>query len=140
MPRAAPGKTAGYSGTPLPQKLGIKPQSSVGLVGAPDDFEKTLGALPPGAALTRGSKKPAALVIWFVTSRKALDGNLARVAALMAEGGGLWVAWPKQASEIPTDLKEQSIRDALLPNGLVDYKVCAIDETWSGLKFARRKR
>ena len=132
-------KTAGYSGTPLPQKLGIKPAMSVGLVGAPAGFEETLGTLPPDAALVRAPRKPVPLVLWFAASRKALEGNLARVSALVAQGGGLWVAWPKKTSGMPTDLTEQAIRDVLLPHGLVDYKVCAIDGTWSGLKFARRK-
>lgn len=128
----APGRLAGYSGTPLPQKLGVKPGMAVGLVGAPDDFEKTLGTLPTGASLVRGPRQPADLVVWFTTSRKALDGNLARAAALMREGGGLWVAWPKQASGARTDLTQQYVRETLLAAGLVDYKVWAIDQIWSG--------
>jgi CheY-like chemotaxis protein len=133
-----PGKLAGYSGTPLPQKLGIKPRMIVGLVGGPEDFDRTLGELPPGASLIRGPRQPADLVIWFTASRQALDSGVQRVPALMAPGGGLWVAWPKQASGVRTDLTQQYVRETLLANGLVDYKVCAIDETWSGLKFARR--
>jgi hypothetical protein len=136
----APGTFAGYSGTPLPQKLGIKPGSSLGLVGAPDDFERTLGKMPPDVAISRGPKKPADLIVWFATSRKTIEGNLARVAALIGDGGGLWVAWPKQASGVPTDVTQQYVRETLLANGLVDYKICAIDATWSGLKFARRRR
>jgi CheY-like chemotaxis protein len=133
-----PSQRVGYSGTPLPQKLGIKPGSTVGLVGAPDDFRTSLGALPDAATLVRGPKNPVDLVVWFTTSRQALAGNLARVERL-AGAGGLWIAWPKKASGVPTDLTEDVLREVILPVGLVDVKVCAIDQTWSGLKFVRRR-
>jgi hypothetical protein len=136
--RIAPGQAAGYSGTPLPQKLGIKPASAAGLIGAPDDFAKTLGALPAGATLVRAPKDPVDLIVWFVTTRQGLAGNLARVARL-AGGGGLWIAWPKKSSGMRSDLTEDVLRDVILPTGLVDVKVCAIDQTWSGLKFLRRR-
>jgi CheY-like chemotaxis protein len=133
-----PSRPAGYSGTPLPQKLGIKPASTAGLIGAPDDFQKTLGALPAGAKLVRAPKTPVDLVVWFTTSRQALSGNLARNARL-AGAGGLWIAWPKRTSGVPSDLTEDVLREVILPTGLVDVKVCAIDQTWSGLKFVHRR-
>jgi hypothetical protein len=131
-------RPAGYSGTPLPQKLGIKPDSTAGLIGAPDDFQKTLGALPSGAKLVRAPKTAVDLVVWFTTSRQALAGNLPRIAKL-AGAGGLWIAWPKKTSGVPSDLTEDVLREVILPTGLVDVKVCAIDQTWSGLKFLRRR-
>jgi CheY-like chemotaxis protein len=133
-----PALPAGYSGTPLPQKLGIKPGSTAGLIGAPDDFHETLGRLPAGAKLIRAPKNPVDLVVWFTTSRQTLAGNLARNAKL-AGAGGLWIAWPKKASGVPSDLTEDVLRQVILPVGLVDVKVCAIDQTWSGLKFLRRR-
>ena len=133
-----PSQGAGYSGTPLPQKLGIKPASTAGLIGAPDDFARTLGALPAGAKLVRAPKEPVDLVVWFVTTHQGLAGNLARVARL-AGPGGLWIAWPKKSSGVPSDLTEDVLREVILPTGLVDVKVCAIDQTWSGLKFLRRR-
>lgn len=131
-----PAKPAGYSGTPLPQKLGIKAGSSVALVDAPRGFEATLGALPDGARVRRGARA-ADLVVWFVTSRRDLDGRVARIAGLT--WAGLWIAWPKKASGVASDVSEDVVRRVGLASGLVDYKVCAIDATWSGLKFARRK-
>jgi hypothetical protein len=133
-----PSLRAGYSANPLPQKLGIKPSWTAGLVGAPDDFAKTLGRLPAGAKLVRAPKEPVDLVVWFVTTRQGLAGNLARVARL-AGAGGLWIAWPKKSSGVTSDLTEDVLREVILPTGLVDVKVCAIDQTWSGLKFLRRR-
>jgi CheY-like chemotaxis protein len=133
-----PSQSAGYSGTPLPQKLGIKPASTAGLIGAPDDFQETLGALPSGAKLIRAPKAPVDLVVWFTTSRQALAGNFPRIAKL-AGAGGLWIAWPKKTSGVRSDLTEDVLREVILPTGLVDVKVCAIDRTWSGLKFVRRR-
>lgn len=133
-----PSQRAGYSGTPLPQKLGIKPASTAGLIGAPDGFDQTLGTLPAGATLVRAPKDPVDLIVWFTTSRQGLTGNLARIARL-AGAGGLWIAWPKKTSGVPSDLTEDVLREVILPTGLVDVKVCAIDQTWSGLKFTRRR-
>jgi hypothetical protein len=129
---------AGYSGTPLPKKLGIKPGSAVALVGAPPGFPRTLGALPPGATLRGAGAGPRNLTIWFTASRKNLDGNLARLASAIGDTP-MWIAWPKQASGMKTDLTQQAVRDTGLAAGLVDYKVCAIDATWAGLLFRRRK-
>lgn len=127
---------AGYSGTPLPKKLGIKEGFRVGLVNAPKDFPATLGELPAGVKLVRKAS-PCDLAIWFVTERGELE---ARVVDMGKLAPGLWIAWPKQASGMPTDLNGNVVRSTGLANGLVDYKVCAIDATWSGLKFARRKK
>ena len=138
-PRAKPAPPAGYSGTPLPQKLGIKPGHVVRLVEAPRDFPRTLGDLPEGARIGTGGRGPADLVIWFVRSGKDLARGIGPVAGAIGDGG-LWIAWPKLGSPLASDLREGAVREAALAAGLVDYKVCAIDATWSGLKFARRKK
>ena len=130
--------TAGYSGTPLPKKLEIKEGTRVATVGAPADFSTTLGALPPGARLQRGLSSPRDLTIWFVTSRRQLEGDLRRVTPDKGTGS-LWVAWPKKASGVNTDVTEDVLREVILPLGLVDRKVCAIDATWSGLLFSWRR-
>lgn len=130
--------TAGYSGTPLPKKLEIKEGTRVATVGAPADFEKTLGRLPAGATLRRGLTGPRDLTLWFVTSRKQLEGDLRRVMPAKGEGS-LWIAWPKKSSGVKTDLTEDVLREVILPEGMVDRKVCAIDATWSGLLFSWRK-
>jgi hypothetical protein len=130
--------TAGYSGTPLPKKLEIKEGSRVATVGAPSAFAQTLGDLPAGAVVRKGIAAPRDLTIWFVTSRKSLEGDASRI--IPARGtGSLWIAWPKKASGVKTDLTEDVLREVILPLGLVDRKVCAIDDTWSGLLFSWRK-
>ena len=129
---------AGYSGTPLPKKLGIKAGYVVALVGAPEGFERTLGALPEGVELRPGARGRPDLVIWFVNSQRDLRRRVKRLGEL-AGAGGLWIAWRKRASGAATDLTQASVRKAGLAAGLVDYKVCAIDERWSGLRFTRRK-
>ena len=131
--------TAGYSGTPLPKKLEIKEGSRVATVGAPADFARTLGTLPAGARLHRGLTGQRTLTIWFVTSRRPLEGDLRRVMP-GRDDGSLWVAWPKKASGVKTDVTEDVLREVILPHGLVDRKVCAIDATWSGLLFSWRKQ
>jgi hypothetical protein len=131
---------AGYSGTPLVKKLGIKPGSSLALIGAPDDFEKLLKGLPKDVTLTRGGSAAADLVIWWPASVRDLASRISKVEKRIAAGGSIWISWPKKASGVKSDLTENALRDAALPIGLVDYKVCAISEIWSGLKFARRKK
>jgi hypothetical protein len=159
---------AGYSGTPLVKKLGIKPAATLALLSAPDGFTRLLDGLPADVRVVRrrvkdintdrsrgptpargaaaledslsscqGGAAAADVTIWFVSTRRDLDRRIASVATAM--GAGLWISWPKKASGQPTDLNENLVRDAGLACGLVDYKVCAIDDTWSGLKFARRK-
>ena len=134
-----PPNPAGYSGTPLPKKLGIKPGSMVALVGAPRDFRRTLGPLPERARLRAGAGKACTLTLWFTRSRKDLKQGIKRMARQAAQGP-VWILWPKQASGLATDLGGQVVSEAGLAAGLVDYKVCAVDATWSGLVFARRKQ
>lgn len=129
--------SSGYSGTPLAKKLGIKPDSLVTLVGAPRGFKSELADLPAGVRFSHRFTPTPDLAIWFVSSKREVEGRMPEVARVM--GAGLWVAWPKKASGIVTDVNENVIRSAGLAQGIVDYKVCAINEIWSGLKFARRK-
>lgn len=129
---------AGYSGTPLPKKLGIKPKSVVALVGAPKEFEQTLGELPEGVKLKKQATATCDLIIWFVRMRAELYDRIKEMGELTG-AGGLWIAWPKKASGVASDMSENIVRETGLASGLVDYKVCAIDATWSGLKFAQRK-
>lgn len=129
---------AGYSGTPLVKKLGIKPATTLVLLSAPDDFRTELGGLPDDVRVVTRPVQGPELVIWFLTTRRALEGRMPEMAAGM--GRGLWVAWPKKSSGVKTDVTEDVIRRAGLAHGLVDYKVCAINDVWSGLKFARRRK
>jgi hypothetical protein len=131
---------AGYSGTPLPRKLGIKNGNAVAILSPPKDFERTLGALPQRAVLQVGlaGKTPLDVVVLFVTRRVELERKLASIRKRMAPAAGLWVAWPKQASRVSTDVTDNVVREVALPTGLVDNKVCAIDDTWSGLRLVIR--
>jgi hypothetical protein len=129
---------AGYSGTPLPKKLGIKPNSTVLLANAPKDFVQTLSDLPEGVKLTTDGTGKVDLILWFLRRRIELEDRIEDMRELTG-AGGIWLAWPKQASGLTTDLTQTIVRETGLANGLVDYKVCAIDATWSGLKFALRK-
>jgi hypothetical protein len=122
---------AGYSGTPLPQKLGIKDRARVRLVGGPAGFAGTLGVTPRA----RGE---ADVIVLFARSAAQLRRAFPRARRTLHQDGGLWVAWPKKASGVSTDLSEGSVRAYGLLQGLVDNKVCAIDETWSGLRFVVR--
>ena len=128
-------KTAGYSGTPLPQKLGVKEGARVALVDAPKDFALEL---PRGAKLVDGKARDLDVIVWFVTARAPFAKKLGSVAARLQPAGGLWIAWPKKASGVATDMTENVVRDVALPTGLVDNKVCAIDDTWSGLRLVVR--
>jgi hypothetical protein len=129
---------AGYSGKPLVEKLGVKPDSTLVLIGAPDGAERLLEPLPAGVALRHGNRGRRGMTIWFVTSRRELERRFGTVADAVAEGT-LWMAWPKRSSGIDTDLTEDVIRDVALAAGMVDTKVCGIDETWSGLRLTRRR-
>ncbi len=129
---------AGYSGTPLPKKLGIKASSSVVLVGAPEEFEKTLGPLPEDVVLRRDARGKRDVTIWFVDSQKELRRRIVRMGEF-ADGARLWIAWPKKSSGVVSDVTEPVVRETGLATGLVDYKICAIDKTWSGLLFAKRR-
>jgi CheY-like chemotaxis protein len=130
---------AAYAGTPLTKKLGIRPGSVVVLVGAPEGFEGRLGSLPEGAVLRRGARGRCDLVLWFARSRREVERRVARLGEF-AGRDGLWIAWKKRASGVASDLSQTVVREIGLASGLVDYKVCSIDDTWSGLKFTQRKR
>lgn len=134
-----PGTMAGYSGVPLPKKLGIRPGSVVALLGAPAGFQRTLGALPKDVRLGQQARGRAHLIFLFAKSRADLKRRFPAAVRTMAEGGGLWIAWPKKASGVATDLTQSAVRTFGLRAGLVDYKICALDQTWSGLCFARRR-
>ena len=126
---------AGYSGTPLAKKLGIKEGLRVAFVGGPEGFVGTLEGMPGAVNVLASPRGPMDLIVLFVCSTKALRGAFARHAKMLAPAGMLWVAWPKKASGVATDVDENVVRAIGLGAGLVDVKVCAIDETWSGLKF-----
>lgn len=127
-----------YSGTPLPKKLGIKAGSVVALIDAPQGFERTLGSLPDGSAVRRRNRGGRDITIWFVTASTDLTKRMAAVSGAVGEGM-LWIAWPKGSSAIPTELTETDVMRAGLDAGLVDSKVCAIDDDWSGLRFTKRR-
>jgi hypothetical protein len=131
---------AGYSGTPLPKKLGISAGTRVLLANAPPGFTKTLGELPPDVETETDSAKGARfdVIVAFCPLRASLQKGFSRWKAALARDGGLWIAWPKRTSGVATDLTEAMVREAGLVGGLVDNKVCAIDATWSGLRFVRR--
>jgi CheY-like chemotaxis protein len=130
---------AGYRGTPLVKKLGIKPESVVTLIGAPPEFTSQLERLPPGVVLRCRARGRCHLVIWFCPKRSDCERRLEHLCDLTEEGD-IWIAWPKAASGMKTDLTQQRVREIGLAAGLVDYKVCAIDATWSALRFTRRKK
>jgi hypothetical protein len=129
---------AGYSGTPLVQKLGYKPDSRVYLDGAPGGYRDLLGAVPDGVAFLDEATAPLDLVHLFTASRAELAKKLARYRKLVADAGAVWVSWPKKAAKVPTDVTEDVVREVALPLGFVDVKVCAVDATWSGLKLVVR--
>ncbi len=129
----------GYSGTPLPKKLGIKSTTVVGLMAAPADFAQTLGPLPENSELRAEAKGRCDLLVCFVRSVDELERRIKTIAR-RTDFASAWLAWPKKASGVITDLTEKIVRERGLAAGLVDYKICAIDATWSGLLFARRKK
>jgi hypothetical protein len=129
---------AGYSGTPLAQKLGIAPGHQVILLGAPEGFDGVLD-LPDGVLVRRRAQGRADVVVAFFSERRRLQARVPALLAALDVDGGLWLAWPKRASRVPTDITEDTIREVFLPLGLVDNKVCAIDEVWSGLRVVWRK-
>ena len=130
---------AGYSGTPLPRKLGIKPGHRVLLLGAPPGFtEGTLRELPEDVEVRTRADGEADVIVAFQTRRAELARRLPKLRERMSPAAGLWIAWPKRAAKVETDLTEDVVRDLALANALVDNKVCAIDETWSGLRLVIR--
>lgn len=133
---------AGYSGTPLLKKLGIKDLSRIAFVNAPEDFQTHLGPLPAGVEIVKrlpiARAKPLDLVLLFVTAERELVRNFGKLSEKIATNGMIWIAWPKKSSGVVTDLSFGSVQRIGLDAGLVDVKICAIDETWSGLKFVFR--
>jgi hypothetical protein len=131
--------TAGYSGTPLPQKLGIKPGLIVVAIDAPENYRKLLGQIPSGVNFATRPVGKTRFVHLFVTRRSELAKQLSILRHKIAEDAAVWVSWPKKSSGMPTDITEDVIRAVALPLGFVDIKVCAVDDTWSGLKLMIRK-
>ena len=130
---------AGYSGTPLAKKLGIKTGDAVALLGAPPRFADTLDGLPDDVTVRTSARGTNAVVVSFHTVRADLEQRVPKLLDVLDRSGGLWIAWPKKASRVPTDITEDTVREVFLPLGLVDNKVCAIDDTWSGLRVVWRK-
>jgi len=131
----------GYSGTPLVKKVGVKSGSRVALLHAPASLPASFGPLPDGVTVeSELGTDTYDVILLFVTSRDALVEEFPRTARRLQMSGGLWVAWPKRTSGVPSDLTEDVVREVGLAAGLVDNKVCAIDATWSGLRFVFRLR
>ena len=138
--------TVGYSGTPLSKKLGIKGGFTILTVDAPDDYSSLVAPLPMGAEITNvylhtlaNAKSGVDLIHLFTNSRDDLFHSLPLLQNLIKQDGSIWVSWYKKAAKLPTEVTEDTIREACLPIGLVDVKVCAVDEKWSGLKLVIRK-
>ena len=132
-------KTVGYSGTPLAKKLGIKPGTKLFPVAAPDNYYDLLAPLPAGVKRVRKIDE-ADIALFFVTTRALLDKEVRAALAKLQPDAMIWISWPKKAAKVETDITEDTIREVALPLGLVDVKVCAVDETWSGLKLVIRKQ
>lgn len=128
---------AGYSGTPLARKLGIGPGDRVALLGAPDGF--AIPEPPPGTEFRTSTRGRFAVIVSFHTRRADLERRFPTLMQAVEVDGGVWVAWPKRSSGVPTDITEDTVREVALPTGMVDNKVCAIDDTWSGLRLVWRK-
>lgn len=130
---------AGYSGTTLPKKLGIKQGATVVLIDPPDGFERTLGEIPADVSLVYTLSADCDVTIWFNRSREAYERDIEHIGEI-AGGGRLWILWPKKSSSVKSDLSQTIVRNIGLDSGLVDYKVAAIDDVWSGLCFTKRKK
>jgi len=130
--------SAGYSRKPLAQKLGIRKGDVLAFLNAPRGYASLLGKLPGGAIVTRGLEEDLDFVQLFATEKANLEKEFPKLKARLKQGGMIWVSWPKASSRLPTDLSDAVVRETGLDNGLVDVKVCAVDESWSALKFVRR--
>jgi hypothetical protein len=130
---------AGYSGTALSKKLGIKPPMALVAIDAPRDYRDWLGELPKGVAIVSKSARPLHAVHVFATSRALLERHLSECRKRLEQTGFVWVSWPKKASKVETDITEDVVREVALPLGFVDIKVCAVNDVWSGLKLVIRK-
>lgn len=131
--------TAGYSGTPLATKLGIRQGSVLVVLGDPGHFPDIVAPLPQGVTVRSSARGKADVVVLFTARRRLLERRIETLGRLIHPAGALWVAWPKRASKVPTDMTENVVRDVVLPLGMVDVKVAAVDATWSGLKVVWRK-
>ncbi len=131
--------SAGYSGTPLPRKLGLKGPMRLVVLDAPADYASIVGELPQGVSQGRVANRGTDMVHVFVTRRATLEQRLAQLRRTLGDDAAVWVSWPKKASKVPTDVTEDAIREVALPLGFVDIKVCAVSEVWSGLKLVVRK-
>jgi hypothetical protein len=129
---------AGYSGTPLPKKLGVKENQRIALVNEPENFREQLGTLPEASEIVQRLSAPLDLVLLFVDREKTLAKQFPSLAKKLSSNGMIWVAWPKKSSGVPTDLIFDRVQRIGLACGLVDVKICAIDDVWSGLKFVIR--
>ena len=130
---------AGYSGTPLAKKLAITDDDRVAVIGEPDDFRALLYPVPEGVTFRTSLRGKVDVAVLFVRARRELVTRIDAGGRAIFPSGGLWVAWPKRASGVPTDMTEDVVRELALPLGLVDNKVCAIDATWSGLRVVWRR-
>ena len=124
---------------PLYQKLGIKSGYTVSLVGAPPGFRQTLGELPENVVVRDGVRDQSNLTLWFARSRTELEERLQRMK-VFSKNAGLWIIWPKQTSQLQTDLGQPVVREAGIAAGMVDFKICSIDKIWSGLRFTLKKK
>jgi len=129
----------GYADSPLYKKLGIKPGNTISLVGAPQRFRETLGELPKDVMLRDGVRNESDLTLWFAKSRRELEDRIQHLKSF-SKNAGLWILWPKQSSGLQTDLGQPVVREAGLAAGMVDFKICSIDKTWSGLRFTLREK
>ena len=129
---------AGYSATPLPKKLGIKEGAKLAVLAPPKGFTRALAPLPPGVEVREQARGKLDVIVFFATRRRELERRFPGMARALLPAGGLWVAWPKKASGVATDLTFEPVQEIGLGCGLVDNKVCAIDDTWSGLRFVYR--
>lgn len=130
--------SAGYSKKSLVEKLGIRPGHKIYFMNAPENYNDTLGKLPGDIVISKRLSEKIDFIQLFVKSRRVLQQKFPKCKKALAMGGMLWISWPKKASKMETDLKENAVREIGLKNGLVDVKVCAVDEVWSGLKFVYR--
>jgi hypothetical protein len=130
---------AGYSGTPLPQKLGIKPGLGVVTINAPANYRRLLGKIPGGVTFSDRMKPGSSFIHLFTNRRSELQKKVSILREKISDNGTVWVSWPKKSSGISTDVTEDVIREIALPLGFVDIKVCAVDEVWSGLKLMIRR-
>ncbi len=131
--------TAGYSGTPLAKKLGFKKGSRVRIRNAPDDYLDLVNPRPENVHISKSIRKDVDIFHFFTRSSSELKSQLPRIIGAIDQNGMIWISWPKKSSGVPSSVTEDTIRGIALPLGLVDVKVCAVDETWSGLKLVIRK-